>query len=411
MRSRTLAIAPLAAVLLASPAAANAQPFQDAARTNSLAAAPAPGAPAPIVCVIDTGVNITPTLAGRVIARDTVTSNPSVDDSDYDPNNPASGHGTFVAETIAATWPQARIVSVRTSENGGVQTALYPQAINACSNMGATVMNLSLASATPADTQQPAYLRNAVAKANGEGRDVVVAAGNSPGPVQYPGNSLADIATVVGAANNAGAPCSFASTGPETLLGAPGCPVELPSAGGQMMAMSGSSFSAPQVAATMAAVQAYAPSLTHAQRRDAVTGLPGGVLNGDEVLRRIGRADLVPAQAPTSLGTGTPGPATTTSPAGTTSTSNQSTKKKKVVRPTISVRWVKRRIVIRALRATTKVHLTVRIGTRKSLLISSGPKLTVPLRLSKSRVRLVVRVVDRRGKRLASRILLAPRRR
>ncbi len=410
MRSRTLATVPfVAAALLAGPAAAHAQPFQDAARTTSLAVAPAPAGPAPIVCVIDTGVNITPSLAGHVIARDTVTSNPSVDDGDYDPNNPASGHGTFVAEAIAATWPQARIVSVRTAENGGIQTALYPQAINACSNLGATVMNLSLASVTPTDGDQPTYLRNAVSKANDEGRDVVVAAGNTPGPVQYPGNALSDIATVVGAAANTGGPCSFASTGPETLLGAPGCPVELPSAGGALMAMSGSSFSAPQVAATLAAIQAYAPGLTRAQRRDALTALPAGLLNGDEVLRRIGRGDLVVSSAAAPSGAGTPAPNGSTSPTGAGRPSKQTTKKK-VVRPTISVRWVKRRIVVRALHATGKVHLTVRVGTRKSLLISSGAKLTVPLRLSKSRVRLAVRVVDGRAKRLASRTLLAPRR-
>lgn len=405
MLLRPLALAATtAAVALAGATAAQAQPFQDAVGLQPLASSPAPGSPAPVVCVIDTGVTITPLLDGRVVARDTVTDDPAIDDGNLNPSDPASGHGTFVAETIATVWPHARIASVRAADSSGALTSLYPQAINACRNLGANVINLSLGGAPPSSAQITTTLRQAISKAHDDGIDTVVSAGNTPGPVLYPASAVGDLAAVVAAVDDTGALCSFGSNGPEVLLGAPGCPVELPSpATGQLMAMSGSSFSAPQVAATLAAIQAYAPTLNVDQRRTLLTGLPGNVLNGGEVLRRAGRGDLAPLPA-------VPAPAT---PAATSPTSMSKPKPKpaaKSPKPSFTVRWSRKRLVVRVAHAPQGARLVVRIAGRKKALSTTRTTLTIPKALSRARVRLALRLETRAGKRLASRTIRSPRR-
>lgn len=404
-------VATTALAALSGTTVAQAQPFQDAAGLQPLASSPAPGTPAPVVCVIDTGVTVTPLLDGRVVARDTVTDDPAVDDGTLNPSDPASGHGTFVAETIATVWPHARIASVRAADSSGALTSLYPQAINACRNLGANVINLSLGGAPPSSDQITTTLRQAISKAHDAGIDTVVAAGNAPGPVLYPASALGDIAAVVAAVDDTGALCSFGSNGPEVLLGAPGCPVELPSpATGQLMAMSGSSFSAPQVAATLAAVQAYAPNLNVDQRRALLTGLPGNVLNGGEVLRRAGRGDLAP------LPVAAPAPAAVTTAPATTAAAPASKPKPKpkpvaqAARPTFTVRWSRKRLVVRAAHAPKSSRLVVRLAGRKKALSTTHTTLTIPRALSRPRTRLTLRLETRGGKRLASRTVKSPRR-
>jgi len=416
MRSRsrlTLTLSTIAATAAAASPAAAAQPWQTAARLTSIAAAPAP-ATLPVVCVIDSGVRITPSLEGRVIQRTALQDGVDVDDAAINPSDRASGHGTLVAETIAATWPHARIVSVRVADASGLlDPAYYAQAIADCRQAGASVINLSLSS-NEGSEQITSRIRQAVGAAASGGVDTVVAAGNAPGAPRYPASALGDIATVVSARDNAGAACDFSASGAAVLLGAPGCPVVLPSAiDGAPVEIFGTSVSAPQVAGVLAAAHGYAPGQSTTQRRSALTGLAGGMLDGDEVLRRIGRADLAPAP-----GTATPGPGSvstqpppTPSPTpSTTPTAKPTATRPTARKPSFRVLWRSGRLRVSVRNAPKGARLRVTTTTpKRTVLRSKTTVLTLPKRYSRSRARLVLRLETTKGKRLSSSTIRAPK--
>jgi hypothetical protein len=353
-----------------------------------LASAPAVGE-GPIVCVVDTGVREAAGVAGRVVSRSVLTDDPATDD-------PASAHGTEVARAVLQTWPQARIASVRVVESQGVDPRRYAPAVDACVAAGASVVNLSLAGPVFDDAKITGELRAAVTRARAAGRDVVVAAGNTAGPLEYPAAVLTDLAVVVDATDGSAKRCSFASTGDGVTVGAAGCPLWLPSdAPGSYLPVSGSSVAAPQVAATLAALQAYAPGLGVAGRRAALSGLPGMTLDQAEVLRRAGRADLVPVPAAVA----TPAPAAAVAKASSTA---------RAARPRVTVAWSRTRTRVTVLGAPAKLRVTVSGNGRR--VVARRTSVAVPPRLLRRRGALTVLVTDAKGKHLKVRRVRVPAR-
>lgn len=351
-----------------------------------LATAPSAGADAPIVCIVDGGVQDVPATAGHVVARSSVTEAPGLEDT-------AADHGTLVATAVLGVWPQARIASVRATTNGLGEVRHQIAAVDRCGELGASVINISIGGPQPGPPWD-GQMRDAVGRAVAQGRDVVVAAGNTPGPVVYPAVALGDLAVVVDAVDPAGARCAFASTGPQVTVGAQGCPAWLPTnAPGQFAPVSGSSVAAPQVAAVLAALRVYAPGLDAAGRRAALSGLPGAVLDQAEVLRRVGRADLLPAPPrPTPRLDAVQRPITMPT----------------IPSPTLRVRWSGRGATVSVRRSPVGIRLTVR-GARRAV-SARASRVLVPRRLLRGRTALSVVVADRAGTTVLRRRVAVPAR-
>lgn len=352
-----------------------------------LVAAPSVGADAPIVCVVDGGVRDVPGTSGRVVARASATDDPGVDD-------PATDHGTLVAEAALAVWPQARIASVRATTNGLAEIRHQIAAVDRCGALGASVINISIGGPAPGAPWE-ADMRAAVGRAVEQGRDVVVAAGNTPGPVLFPAVSLGDLAVVVDAVDPAGNRCSFASTGPQVTVGAPGCPTWLPATTGGLLPVSGSSVAAPQVAAVLAALRVYAPGVGAAGRRAALTGLPGAVLDQAEVLRRVGRGDLLQ-----------PPPKPKASPTLQLAAVQRPVTMPTLPAPALRVRWSRRGATVSVRRSPVGVRLTVR--GRGRALTARASRIVVPRRALRGRSAFSVVVADRSGATVLRRRVAVP---
>jgi len=243
------------------------------------------------VAVIDSGVDAAhPQLRGQVVAgRDFLRG-------DSDGRQDCVGHGTGVASVIAARAvdgvpfhglaPDVTIVPVRISEqdeiggeaegeSGGPED--LARAIDWAAGAGrARVINLSLTTSTDA----PA-VRAAVAAAIDSGVVVVAAAGNqgakgnaTPYPTAYP-----DVIGV-GAIGPGGLRAGFSQHGSYVDLVAAGDGITTAALRSGHIVRSGTSFSAPLVAATAALVLQRFPDLTPAQvaRRLIATAdpAPGG---------------------------------------------------------------------------------------------------------------------------------------
>lgn len=403
-----------------SAGGASAYAWQVAARLGSFGRM-TPPARSPIVCVVDSGVTMTPLLEGRVVDRLRVAADPGIDDASLRPDDVTSGHGVYVAQTVILSVPWARILSVRLASDasGDFSLSLYRYALKACVDRGADVINLSLASRGTPPANDLATLRAAIAETQVQGVDIVAGAGNTLGPVLWPAAAVGDAGLAVAAMTNAGQLCPWASRGPQTLIGAPGCSIEQPYAldSSRRMAMDGSSYAAPQVAAVLAAVRALRPDLSQPQRLAAFVGLEVGLLDGDEILRRIGRGDLVtpetvspPVDNPTPIGSGIPIPVPPAPDPSSQSASKPTPKKTAAVKPRVSLRWSGRRLVVRVTRAPARARVSVSLSGRRKALRSKTVRLTIPASLSRARLRVTVRVLDRRGRHLLTRTIRAPRR-
>ncbi|HVL94410.1 MAG TPA: S8/S53 family peptidase, partial [Solirubrobacteraceae bacterium] len=169
--------------------------WQRLSRVEPLLTAPEPDNPV-AVCVIDSGVNLTPDLQPVVISR---TAYDGGDPGDtYPQPNGMTGHGTYVASFIAGqvngwgssgTWPRARIVSVRVFPPGGEVADLADvlRALKICMQHSTVhVINLSLG-AVEATEQEWVELEARIAELRTTRNiNVVAAAGNAGGAVERP---------------------------------------------------------------------------------------------------------------------------------------------------------------------------------------------------------------------------------
>jgi hypothetical protein len=138
---------PTSAATAAVPADAYPTPQAAAAHAEFLLQAPPPPEPG-TVCVIDTGVTPLPDTESQIVERIAIDGG-TPDDVYHSPDDPLSGHGTFVAATIASQvdgygsagiWPHAKIISVRVFPRAGVGAtpADYRAAIAECTKPRST---------------------------------------------------------------------------------------------------------------------------------------------------------------------------------------------------------------------------------------------------------------------------------
>jgi hypothetical protein len=220
---------------------------------------PAPGFP---LTIIDTGLDLThPEFSTRPNLA-------ALNEQRVRNTRLESYHGTIVASTAAAPVDGIGAVGVnpnvplRVWDSGQLSDASVIAAIEGAVAAGPSVINLSLGGPLPTRPLQEAVL-HAIAT----GSLVVAASGNDfrdGDDAQYPA-SFPHVLTV-GSSDRDDQPSRFSSSSPGLDLVAPGedIPVQNPTDEG-FRVFSGTSFSAPAVAAAAAWVQTARPELTPAQ--------------------------------------------------------------------------------------------------------------------------------------------------
>jgi subtilisin family serine protease len=167
--------------------------------------------------------------------------------SSIDKMAPAHGHGTMVAGILAAIAPDAMIMPLQAfDDNGCASIYNISKAINYAVTHGAQVINMSFGVSTDSQT-----LKDAVKDAVKAGVTVVAAAGNNnTSEPQYPADYHGVIS--VAATDLKDVKASFSNYGRTITVSAPGVGIISAYPGGYYAAMSGTSFSAPMVAAEAA---------------------------------------------------------------------------------------------------------------------------------------------------------------
>jgi membrane-anchored mycosin MYCP len=213
------------------------------------------------VAVVDSGVDDSPQLAGRVSAIDLTGTGPQ----------DCVGHGTAVAAIIAASdmrsrgvpftgvAPAARILSVKVNSSENGSSATLARGIRDAAALGAGVINVSV---TTADT--PA-LRSAVDYALSRNAVIVAAGGNDGSggtgpfyPASYPG------VLSVGAVESNGALAPFSDQRSDVAVTAPGANVTSAWPGGYQTGLNGTSFATAFVSGEAALVRSHYPHLSAA---------------------------------------------------------------------------------------------------------------------------------------------------
>jgi membrane-anchored mycosin MYCP len=263
------------------------------------------------VAVVDSGVDYSPQLAGRVTEINLTGQGP----------RDCVGHGTAVASIIAASdargrgvpfygvAPAARILSVKVNTGDTGTTRLLAQGIRDAVADGAQVINVSIQTAA----SSPA-LRAAVAFALRRNAVVVAAAGNdNPGggvgpyyPASYPG------VLSVGAVDETGTLTGYTDRKTRVSVTAPGANIASAWPGGYNPASQGTSFAAAFVSGVAALVRAAYPRLTAAQvvgRIEATADGPTGAHTGAGMINPVQAVTaVVPAAAAQAAGPPVPVP-------------------------------------------------------------------------------------------------------
>jgi subtilisin len=229
------------------------------------------------VAVIDTGIDAShPDLSGQVIGGVNILDPRHPDDWKDD-----EGHGTHVSGTIAGSGlngglagvaPRAKLYAVKVLDKDGAGN--YSDVIAGIQwamNHGVKIANMSLA---VDEDNEP--LHRAVQAALAKGMLIIAAAGNTGGPVSYPGAYPEAIA--VGASDFSGRIAPFSSRGPEVAYIAPGVDILSTRMGGGYTTLSGTSMAAPHIsglAALAYAAGATTPAALRAALGETARPLPG----------------------------------------------------------------------------------------------------------------------------------------
>jgi hypothetical protein len=314
------------AAWLTAPASAAADDSVPTAWMEQAGTAPLLHAPPPpvipTICFIDTGITPTPDLD---IADRTSLVGDDPNDVTAVPGQP--GHGTTVAHFAAGkvngwggagAFPHARVTSVRvfaTAASGTIWQS-YLRALDACRQRAHSTLRVVVMSigGQSINANEAAELEDRVAwMRNRFDVNVVTAAGNGGAAADFPARFPESFA--VAAVGSGDALCGFSARGESVDIAAPGCNVTQAGWDGATVEADGTSFAAPIVAGSLAAIRAYAPNLSAVDAENVLlaTARPSSqeaprVLNTSAALRAIGRADIVdayrlPPQRSDALGT------------------------------------------------------------------------------------------------------------
>lgn len=218
-----------------------------------------------LVAVLDTGVDSThPDLIGKVIGRN------GHDEEDLTDN---ISHGTGVAGIIAAhtnnkegiaglSW-NTKILSIRiTDEYGQARVSDVIEALEEVYKQGANIVQISLST-----NQFSEALRDAIQEALDKGILLVSTGGNTGiNEVRFPAGF--DGVIGAGAVAENGEIESYSTRGEHISLVAPGTDIYTTAPNLSYHKLTGTSFSAPQIAGTAALIWSIAPNLTSSEVRD-----------------------------------------------------------------------------------------------------------------------------------------------
>jgi subtilisin family serine protease len=164
--------------------------------------------------------------------------------------SPAYSHGTLTAGVIAAIAPDSMIMPLRAfDENGTADAFILAKAIRYAVDNGAQVINMSFGM-----LEKSKALEEMVAYAKNRGVILVASAGNdNTSAPQYPAAFSGVLATASTQLSDVKA--LFSNYGSYVFAGAPGVNIISPYPDGRYAVVSGTSFSAPALAATAALVR------------------------------------------------------------------------------------------------------------------------------------------------------------
>ncbi len=216
------------------------------------------------IAILDTGVTLNKAFSSSIYSNNLVDL-----PGDLSMQN---GHGTAVASMIIGqdpltpgVAPGADIISVRIANDlGQSDTFLLAQGIVQAVDSGAKLINISMGG-----FGDSALVRSAIEYANAAGSLIIASAGNNgTDQVSYP--AAYDGVIAVGAVDAMGNHLDFSNTGSQISISAPGFGVNAAWTGDQAVSVSGTSFSSPIVAGSIAALMSRpgAGKLTARQAAD-----------------------------------------------------------------------------------------------------------------------------------------------
>jgi hypothetical protein len=204
------------------------------------------------IAVLDTAVDPHRAFSTSIRTIDLV--NPSA------PAGDSRGHGTAVASVIAGSHaltpgvaPSADILSIRVADDRGMSDSFQlAKGIYAAIENGADLINISMGS-----QGDSGLVQRAVEAAQAQGVLIIAAAGNNGiDQVSYPAANEGVIS--VGAVDAMGSHLAFSNTGEQMDVSAPGLEVNAAWGSDSAARVTGTSFSAPIVTGTIAAVMTEA---------------------------------------------------------------------------------------------------------------------------------------------------------
>jgi subtilisin family serine protease len=209
-------------------------------------------------------------LAGRVLsgfnfltnATNTAETLQNVDTSANGEFDELYGHGTLVAGIVARLAPAAHILPITVMDSDGMATIFrLSQGLYYALDSGAQVANVSMGMEF-----DPQLLREVIAEVESAGLMVVASAGNRANSnPDYPAGASNVGLLAVTATTDADVRAEFSNYGTWVSLSAPGVDVVGPVPGGGYGIASGTSLSAPMVAAGAALVRSICPLISNAQ--------------------------------------------------------------------------------------------------------------------------------------------------
>ncbi|WP_344320520.1 S8 family serine peptidase [Streptomyces macrosporus] len=251
------------------------------------------------VAVLDSGVNPTPGLKGKLLPGKSFAS------ADPDAHEDESGHGTDMAALIAGSGagdtlrglaPAAKILPLRTHVTDGLFSDhdTLVEAIQYAARSEAKIINISQ-NLTGVDNETLAELQDAIDEANERGKLVFAGSGNDGRRAKHDYPSVLPGVVAVGAVDKTGTVADFSNYGPHLALTAPGDP-------------GGTSVATAIASASAALIWSKHPDWTNHQVLRVMIETTGMSERGEEPSMYLGHGIVRPGQVLID-GDGDPGPA------------------------------------------------------------------------------------------------------